>query len=531
MSLFTGIGGLDLGLEQAGHRMLEMCESWEPARRVLRERFPEVPLAANVETYEPAARFDVLTAGFPCTDISHAGSKAGIFGPSSGLVEHVFRIAQTHAPEWIVLENVRHLLTLHAGAGISHVTERLENLGYNWAYRLVDTRFTGLPQRRTRVIILASKNENPATRLFAENAPPTPELTTDEASGFYWTEGRTGLGLVTGAVPTLKGGSMLGTPSAPAVWMPQAEIGERIVVPTIEAGERLQGFESGWTEPALKAGETNLRWKLVGNAVPVPLGKWVGTVIAGRPLPSSTTHGAPDEARRWPPAAWGSPQHPRHKVPASAWPAKHAPIGLVDIIAGDTKPLSHRATTGFLSRLDESGRTVPARFYADLETHQQATRPPMQATGAWASSPASKERMRKQRQKDTKPEVALRRELHQLGIRYRLQVRPVPELRARLDIVHTPSRTAVDVRGCFWHRCRLHGTAPKANAKRWAEKLDRNVERDDQTVAALRANGWEVVVVWEHDDMKARAQEIADLVKARRQDRPWMSPPTPTVQP
>src|ERR1035437_8752706 len=118
VSLFSGVGGLDLGLEQAGHRLVAMCEAWEPARRVLRDRFPECHVADDVQTFSPAPGFDVLAAGFPCTDLSHAGTKTGIFGARSGLVEHVFRIAQSANPEWIVLENVPNLLGLHAGAGM-----------------------------------------------------------------------------------------------------------------------------------------------------------------------------------------------------------------------------------------------------------------------------------------------------------------------------------------------------------------------------------------------------------------------------
>lgn len=123
--------------------------------------------------------------------------------------------------------------------------------------------------------------------------------------------------------------------------------------------------------------------------------------------------------------------------------------------------------------------------------------------------------MSAQAQRDTKPELALRRAMFALGLRYRLQRRPEPALRYRLDIVFSGPRIAVDVRGCFWHKCQLHGTAPRANAERWADKLTRNVERDARIVSELQARGWIVIVVWEHDDVEMKAAEIHSEVLAR----------------
>ncbi len=93
------------------------------------------------------------------------------------------------------------------------------------------------------------------------------------ACGFYWTEGVRGLGWAVDAVPTLKGGSTIGIPSPPAIWMPDGEI----VVPEIRDAERLQGFDADWTEPAAATSRRKgARWKLVGNAVSVPVARWVG---------------------------------------------------------------------------------------------------------------------------------------------------------------------------------------------------------------------------------------------------------------
>src|SRR5688572_29323562 len=104
-----------------------------------------------------------------------------------------------------------------------------------------------------------------------------------------------------------------------------------------------------------------------------------------------------------------------------------------------------------------------------------------------ASTPGVASRMARQVRRDTKPEVELRRLLHAAGLRYRVDYRPLPELRRKADIVFRGAKVAVFVHGCFWHRCPAHGTAPRANAGWWDEKLSRNVERDRETRIALEA--------------------------------------------
>ena len=526
VSLFSGIGALDRGLEAAGARVVEMCESWEPARRVLKAHYPHVDVHADVATFRPKTDYHILAAGFPCTDLSHAGEKAGIFGPQSGLVEHAFRIAGETRPEWIVLENVPNLLLLHSGAGITHVVDKLEELGYSWAYRTVDSRFTGVPQRRNRVILLASLTHDPAVRLLSGHAGANHQEaaetsgTTMAPHGFYWTEGRNGIGLVSGAIPTLKGGSALGTPSAPAIWVPGASRGRKFVLPRIEDVEALQGLPRGWTSAAAAEGEPDLRWKLVGNAVTVGVGSWVAQCILDEPNDRVLVPG--DElarSTRWPKAAAGGPGHPAVQYVVSDHPTSFPMVALGDVVDFASAPaLSHRATKGFLSRVDErANRKVNEAWYSDLEDHLAATRPPLPPESAsWASSPTARTRMQRQKQRNTKPEIAMRRELSALGLRYQLQIRPIPELRRRLDIVFKGAKVAVDVRGCFWHACPEHSTKPKLNADKWSEKLRRNRERDEETVQALAERGWHTVVVWEHDDYLVKAKEVAAIVEARR---------------
>ncbi|MPZ84010.1 MAG: DNA mismatch endonuclease Vsr [Actinophytocola sp.] len=138
----------------------------------------------------------------------------------------------------------------------------------------------------------------------------------------------------------------------------------------------------------------------------------------------------------------------------------------------------------------------------------RADRPP-------ASSPGARRRMQAAHRRDTAPELALRRELHRRGFRYRVDFAPLPGLRRRADLVFPRKRLAVYVDGCFWHSCPEHATQPKSNAAWWADKLATNQRRDRDTDQRLRENGWIVVRVWEHENAVAAADRIETILRLR----------------
>lgn len=127
--------------------------------------------------------------------------------------------------------------------------------------------------------------------------------------------------------------------------------------------------------------------------------------------------------------------------------------------------------------------------------------------------------MEAQRRRDTKPEMALRRAVWRRGLRYRVDMAPLPKMRRRADLVFTRARVAVYLDGCFWHSCPEHATTPKANRDWWLEKLAANVSRDRDTDERLEAAGWAVVRVWEHEDPEVAAERVAVVVRSRRV--PW----------
>lgn len=124
------------------------------------------------------------------------------------------------------------------------------------------------------------------------------------------------------------------------------------------------------------------------------------------------------------------------------------------------------------------------------------------------SSSGVTSRMSQQRRQDTGPEMALRRELHARGRRFRVGLRVPGVPRRTIDIAFSTSKVAVFVDGCFWHACPEHGTAPRANSGWWSAKLQRNVWRDRDTDAVLETAGWRVVRIWEHEQVSAAVKRV-----------------------
>ena len=149
---------------------------------------------------------------------------------------------------------------------------------------------------------------------------------------------------------------------------------------------------------------------------------------------------------------------------------------------------AHAATAG-----EQTGR--PERPRARLET-----------------SARTSTRMSRQARRDTKPELELRRRLHRLGYRYRVNCSLPGMPRRRADITFTAKRVVVFVDGCFWHGCPQHATSPRNNGAWWAEKLRRNIERDRETDASLRAAGWTVLRIWEHENAELAVRRVVETL-------------------
>ena len=192
-SLFSGVGGFDLGLERAGHKIAFQCEADTYRRQVLAHHWPGVPISPDVREVtpewlrgelsdslagdgggnedlrqgdiQPAGQaplsLDLICGGFPCQDLSVAGKRAGLAGERSGLFFEAARVADAFLRDggWLLIENVPGLLSSNDGRDFAVVLATLADLGFHdLAWRVLDSRYFGVPQRRRRVFILARRS-------------------------------------------------------------------------------------------------------------------------------------------------------------------------------------------------------------------------------------------------------------------------------------------------------------------------------------------------------------------------------------
>jgi DNA mismatch endonuclease, patch repair protein len=129
-----------------------------------------------------------------------------------------------------------------------------------------------------------------------------------------------------------------------------------------------------------------------------------------------------------------------------------------------------------------------------------------------ASSPEIRKVMMANRGGNTLPERALRNALFQAGLRFRKDSRPVKSIRCRADIVFRSERVCIFVDGCFWHGCPEHFNCPRTHGAWWREKIQDNRERDKRQASELRAAGWKVVRVWEHELLQPRLRVVTARV-------------------
>jgi len=374
--LFAGIGGIEEGLRIAGHEVRVLCEIDPAARNVLKARFSRTRIAGDVTSLSTLPRTDIISAGFPCQDLSQAGKTNGIDGPKSSVVATLFALvaASRYKPKWVILENVPFMLRLDKGRAMHFLTKHLESLGYMWAYRLIDSRAFGLPQRRLRVILLASMREDPRSVLFSDDAAArsSKRCNGPSAYGFYWTEGNNGLGWAEDAVPTLKGGSSFGIPCPPGIWVCKDR---SIVTPDVRDAERLQGFPADWTATTEDLPlSRRARWRLVGNAVSVPVTAWLGGRLAEPGCFDVSSASKLSADAPWPTACWGE-KGKRFAVAVSSWPVRKKRRKLLDFLRFPTRLLSARATSGFLCRARESTLNFVDGFLDDVAHHLRVIDP------------------------------------------------------------------------------------------------------------------------------------------------------------
>lgn len=169
-SLFTGIGGFDLGFDRSGMRGIWQVERDKDCNRVLGKQWPSVQRGTDVceVTRERFGAVDVICGGFPCQDVSVAGKRAGLAGARSGLWSEFHRIIEEFKPRLCVIENVPGLFSSHGGLDFLTIIRGLAKLGYCVAGAVLDSQYRGVAQRRDRVFIIGSLGNGSCAEILFE---------------------------------------------------------------------------------------------------------------------------------------------------------------------------------------------------------------------------------------------------------------------------------------------------------------------------------------------------------------------------
>lgn len=321
-SLFAGVGGFDLGFENAGMECAWQVENDSFCNEVLERHWKNIRRYKDVRTVgkhnlEPV---ELICGGFPCQDLSVAGKRAGFGGERSSLWFEFERIVAEMQPKWVVIENVPGLLSSRGGEDFGIILKSLDEFGYGVAWRILDSQYFGVPQRRRRIFIVASLGDASCGQVLFESksVPGNIEQGKEGREDVAYTlrasasrSGDNGGGgmsqtLIPCPAPFTPGGFgeyRKGTGAlrhaGGDIWEPRSADGvprihEGNVSPTLntmEGGQRqpcvgvrrltpveccrLQGFPDDWND---NASDTQ-RYRQMGNAVTVNVIEWIGKRI------------------------------------------------------------------------------------------------------------------------------------------------------------------------------------------------------------------------------------------------------------
>lgn len=330
LSLFDGCHMFGHALRNVGADCVGTSEIDKHAAAVTSYHYPQTPALGDVQNVK-STNADLIVAGFPCQDLSVAGDRRGLAGERSGLFWEIIRIARDNATPWLLLENVPGLLSSNGGRDMGAVLGALGELGYGWAYRVLDAQYFGVPQRRRRVFIVGCLGDaRSAGKVLFEresvrgDSAPSREARAGSAGGagggsscdVFRSSGlgemvrATAAGTLRAAGGDIGGGTEslavavslrgrdggniaeLGGTASHALRAPQGGSDKphaltggtvRRLMPT--ECERLQGLPDDWTKHGRKSDGTTYemkdgpRYKMIGNGGAVPVVEWIGRRI------------------------------------------------------------------------------------------------------------------------------------------------------------------------------------------------------------------------------------------------------------
>jgi DNA (cytosine-5)-methyltransferase 1 len=535
IDLFCGAGGLTQGLKDAGYELAFALDKDKNSCETYRRNHPEVDVVcASITELTPeeiahraGGVVDVVVGGPSCQTFSTHGRRNNWVPEGderNELWEHMFAVIEHLEPRAFLMENVPGLLYWKQSALANEIFERFEEIGFTVSHEILLAADYGVPQRRRRLFVVGLRG---AKNKFTFPAPT-------HMGGWRrdylanWEAERKRRGLLRhltvweaiGDFPPLDGAG------SPETRYPDARL-------TAFARRMRVGSKSLRDHEVNPLSDVHL--KLIHH---VPQGgtwrdippqllpdrfrgmrRTDGSNLLGRLDPDLPSYTITTQFNN---VTTGCFTHPYADRPLSVregarlqtFPDRYEFVGSVTSrcrqIGNAVPPLVARVLARQLA-VAVQGPAAADEFHPAprriLPAKQRPAPPPTDAT--------TRARMRRQPRRDTKPETNLRTHVHALGLRYRVNEKPLPDLRRNADLVFRGTRIAVFVDGCFWHGCPVHARPTKSHTKWWAEKIAANKRRDADTTRRLHEAGWQVIRMWEHEDPAETAQLIKATLEAR----------------
>jgi DNA (cytosine-5)-methyltransferase 1 len=533
IDLFCGAGGLTEGFKAAGYEVTFALDKDKDACATYAKNHPEVDLVrASItdlspeEIAERAGVVDVVMGGPSCQTFSTHGRRNGWVPDGderNELWEHMLEVVERLEPRAFLMENVPGLAYWKSGNLVQEIFQKFEAIGFSVVRQILLAADYGVPQRRRRLFIVGVRAGNPFTFPAATHMGGWRRDTLAS-----WEAERRRHGLLRhltvweaiGDLPPITG---TGAPESAylesrlTAFARTMRVGSKMlrdheINPLPEEHRRLihhvpQG--GTWRDIPPKLLPDRFRGmrrtdgsNLVGRLTP-ELPSYTITTQFNNVTTGCFTHPYADRALSV-----------REGARLQSFRDRYEFVGSVTSrcrqIGNAVPPLLARVLARQLAVVVQ-GRTAADEFHPP----PRRTHPAKQLPAPPPTDARTRARMRRQPRTDTKPETDLRKHVHALGLRYRVNEKPLPDLRRNADLVFRTARVAVFVDGCFWHGCPSHARPTKSHTKWWAEKIAANMRRDVDTNRRLELAGWRVIRMWEHDDPAKVARRIERAVRGR----------------
>lgn len=528
--MYCGAGGLSEGLRQVGFEIIFGIDKDQDSCDSFAKNHPGVDVeCASITDLTPqdiakrvGGYVDLVVGGPSCQGFSTAGRRSGWVrddDPRNDLWSHMLAVVEEIQPRAFMMENVPGLFAWKEGQFGWKIIKAFESLGYTVSHDILLAADYGAPQLRRRLFIVGIRDG--VAFKFPE---PTHLGGWRRDTLAQWETKRVDQGLLK-HVSCWE--AIADLPRLEGVSEPVTKYAATTKTPIMNHLRQGAGREVADHEALVLSDDT---LKIVRQ---VPQGgTWRDINFADLPerfggmrrTDSTNLFGRLDPQR---PAYTINTQFMNVTTGCYTHPFEDRALSVREGARLQTFPDHYQFVGSVTSRARQIGNAVPplmgsvlgaaiARHLGESDRIQGPPHiKPANTRLAGRASTTTSTRMTKQKRTGTKPELALRRELHSRGFRYRADAKPETDVNRTADMVFRKAKVAVFLDGCFWHGCGIHSRDTKSNTLWWRDKIAANKTRDAETTELLEGSGWTVIRVWEHEPTAEAADRVEAALRAK----------------